>query len=130
MIGSLDLAAANLGSVHGGEHEEDDVDWGKQARDHDLSAMRIESVLLLNDSGISLLSLRPRIFAMYWSEVEVEVPCVMWEAQRHPKSKGKAGQIILVSADEAREIRTGRKRVTPNPKSEPGRPAATPEWQR
>ena len=26
MIGSLDLAAENLGSVHGGEHEEDDVE--------------------------------------------------------------------------------------------------------
>ena len=26
MIGSLDLAAETLGSVHGGEHEEDDVE--------------------------------------------------------------------------------------------------------
>ena len=80
---------------------------------------------MLNYQGLCLLSTDPRIYATYWGDINVDLPCIVWEAQRHPEppKEAKPGQIIIVSADKAREIRTGNKTIAV-PKTEAKKPVS------
>ena len=49
----------------------DEVDWAEQQKQQEAATAKVDSVLLLNDQGLCLVSTDPAIFAGYEGEITV-----------------------------------------------------------